>query len=80
MTNQSQHKVWNLLTKWPTAAVLASDLGLKSRTHVACFKVRGRIPRAYWHDLVAAAEKRGIEGVTLDELKKIHEGVGQRRS
>ena len=80
MANQSRHNVWKLLTKWPSGAELARDLGLKSHTHVACIKTRGRIPRAYWHDLVAAAERRGIKGVTLDTLRKIHADIGERRS
>ncbi len=69
-----------IIEKWPSGVALAADLGLTSHKHVACIKTRGRIPRAYWHDMVAAAAKRGIKGVTLDKLKKIHATIGQRRS
>lgn len=80
MSESSAEKVVELLNRWPTGTVLAADLGLRSRTHVACFKIRGRIPRAYWHDLVASARKHGIPGVSIDLLKEMHANIGQRRS
>jgi hypothetical protein len=72
--------VTQIIEKWPSGVVLAADLGMTSHKHVACIKVRGRIPRAYWHDMVAAAARRGIKGVSLARLEKIHANIGVRRS
>jgi len=69
-----------ILAKWPSNQALADDLELRNDSHCRTMKARGRIPRAYWHDLVAAAERRGIKGVTIARLKKIHAEIGTRRS
>jgi hypothetical protein len=55
-----------VINKWPTAVDLAADVGVKEVTARA-WKARG-IPAEYWAEVVAAAEKRNIKGVTLDLL------------
>ena len=73
-------QVIKIIDKWPSNKDLAEDLGLRHDSHCRVMKVRGRIPRAYWWMMVEAAERRGIKGVTIDRLKKIHSTVGERRS
>lgn len=72
--------VIKLIELWPTNREFAEDIGLKNISHGRTMKVRGRIPRAYWYPLVAAAKKRKLPGVTLQYLEQIHDGLGQRRS
>lgn len=60
----------DLIGKWPNAVALADDLGVKEVTARA-WKSRGAIPSEYWTGVVAAAEKRGLDFVTLDLLARI---------
>jgi hypothetical protein len=69
-----------LLDLWPSNKELAGDLGLRWTSHARTMRCRGRIPRAYWRDLVDAAARRGIEGVTMSRLREAHYGLGMRRS
>ena len=69
-----------LIDSWPSFREFAEDLRLRNPSHGRVMKVRGRIPRAYWHDLVRAAKRRGMIDVSLEYLEKIHRGVGERRS
>lgn len=62
----------DILDLWPSAGDLAADLGLKNGSHVRTMKTRGRIPRAYWHDMAAAAKKRKMVGVTIDAIRAAH--------
>jgi len=55
-----------VIAAWPSAAAFADDLGVLDVTARA-WKVRG-IPAAYWVDVVNAAQRRGIEGVTYELL------------
>lgn len=73
-------QIIKIIDAWPSTRDLAADLGLRDPSHCRVFKVRGRIPRAYWHDLVEAAERRGIKGVSLKRLKSLHATVGVRPS
>lgn len=68
----------SILSAWPSNAELAADLDLKRASHCRTMKARKRIPRAYWHDLVDAASRRGIPGVTIDLLKELHRDVVRR--
>lgn len=61
-----------LIELWPSAEKFADDIGLKWRSHARVMKIRGRIPRRYWQTVVQAAETRGISGITIDELERIH--------
>jgi hypothetical protein len=73
-------KVIKLIEMWPSNREFAEDIGLKNISHCRTMKVRGRIPRAYWYPLVAAAKRRKLKGVTIQYLEEIHSGIGQRRS
>ena len=66
--------VAEIIGLWPSAEILADDLGFKYRSRPRVMKHRGRIPRDHWDALVEAAERRGIEGVTLDVLESVHRG------
>lgn len=59
----------DVIGKWPSAVALADDLGVKEVTARA-WRARG-IPAEYWTGIVASAEKRGIEGITLEVLASI---------
>lgn len=69
-----------LIEMWPSNRDFAEDIGLKNISHGRTMKVRGRIPRAYWYPLVAAAKKRKLSGVTIKYLEEIHQDIGMRRS
>jgi len=56
---------------WATDAEFARDIGIKP-SHAQTMKVRGSIPVDYWPDIIAAAERRGLAGVTADTLMRIH--------
>ena len=74
------NQIVNILEDWPSTRDLAADLGLRDPSHCRTMKARGRIPRAYWHDLVEAAERRGIKGISIARLKSLHATVGVRPS
>jgi hypothetical protein len=59
-----------LLRLWPDIATVARDLTLSHFT-VAAWLRRGSIPVAYWDDLVKAARRRGIQGVTYATLRAV---------
>jgi hypothetical protein len=65
--------VQEIIEKWPSASEMARDLGLRRPSHGTVIKMRGSIPVQYWTRLVAAAERRGIKGVTLEALAASHE-------
>ncbi len=68
---------FDLIELWPSAAALASDIGVKDGT-VRAWKVRG-IPAGYWLEIVAAAAHRGISGITLEQLATIAARVAGRK-
>lgn len=59
-----------IIKHWPNAEVFASDIGVKGVT-ARQWKRRGSIPPEHWKAVVAAAEKRAIEGVTLEALAEM---------
>jgi hypothetical protein len=59
-----------IIDAFPSAKDLASDLGEKP-TLIAVWKHRDSIPVARWLEVVAAADRRGIRGVTLEALARI---------
>lgn len=61
--------VSEIISKWPSAEAFSEDIGLKYRSHGRVMKVRGRIPELRWPAVIAAAERRGIEGVTREVLE-----------
>lgn len=57
--------------KWPSLEALSDD------TRASLFAVRkwhfrNRLPSEWWGAIVAAAEARGISGVTLEALASMH--------
>ena len=48
--------------------------------HAQTMKARDSIPPAYWADTVAEAQKRGIEGVTLEKLAEIAKAVREEKT
>lgn len=60
--------VSDIFDLWPSAAELARDIGLKRESHATVMKHRGSIPVVYWPQLIEAASRRGIEGVTFEAL------------
>lgn len=52
---------------WPSLSSFAADLGIAYGTAKA-MRRRGKIPAEYWTAMVAAAERRNIEGVSLEAL------------
>lgn len=71
----------DLIGKWPTISEFARDIGIKP-THATVMKLRGSIPPDHWPAVVAAAEDRGIKGITLEtltELRKAKFGAPQKQ-
>jgi hypothetical protein len=66
--------VSDIFDLWPSAAELARDIGLKRESHATVMKHRGSIPVAYWPQLIDAAARRGIVGVTFEALAMAHAG------
>jgi hypothetical protein len=78
-TNQT-NPIVSLIERWPSYKEFAADLHLSDENHGRVMKARGRIPRAYWHDLIAAAQRRHISGVTMEKLRNYHVAVWRRPS
>lgn len=61
----------HLIDAWPKDEsgrdVLAADLGVRPGLPPV-WKHRGTIPACYWRDLVAAAKRREVPGVTFELL------------
>ncbi len=68
-----------IIDAWPSFKDLADDLGLKDASHVRTMRARGRIPRAYWHDMADAAGRRKV-AITLDVIRDAHAGIPPRAS
>jgi hypothetical protein len=64
--------VADLIRLWPSQEQFGDDLALKWRSHGRVMRVRNSIPRARWNAVVEAARKRGIEGVSIEVLEKLH--------
>ena len=64
----------SIIGLWPSAEQLAADLNITGQNPgvtVRAWKRRDSIPPEYWNDIVAAAESRGFEGITLELLASI---------
>lgn len=57
----------DVINKWPATVDLAADVGVKEVTARA-WKARNIIPAEYWTKVIAAAERREIDGVTCELL------------
>jgi hypothetical protein len=60
----------DIISQWPSVGDLASDIGVRPAL-VSLWKYRDRIPGEYWAGVVAAATRRGIDGVTHETLCRI---------
>jgi hypothetical protein len=59
-------------------AKLARALGVRRYARVTDWKYRGSIPAGAWADIVDAARKHGVRGVTLETLAHIHRRSEER--
>ena len=59
-----------IINAWPHPTKFAEDVGV-SPALVAVWKTRDTIPAAYWNWVVTAAERRRIEGITLELLGRL---------
>ena len=57
-----------MLDLWPSREALAAELGMDGG-NVRLWRHADRIPLRHWERLVAAAERWGIKGVTLEALR-----------
>lgn len=60
----------SIIDKWPSLPAFAADLDVIYVTAQA-MKRRDSVSAEHWPALVAAAERRGIKGVTLEALASI---------
>lgn len=60
----------SIIDQWPDLPTFADDLGVRYGA-AQVMRHRDSISSLYWRDLVAAAEKRGIQGVTLELLANL---------
>jgi hypothetical protein len=61
---------WNsIISKWPSAAALADDLGISVVT-VRAWRVRG-IPARRWPEIVRAAKARRLRSITFKALSAL---------
>lgn len=58
-----------IINRWPSLSAFAEDLSVSYGTAKA-MRRRGGIPDRYWLTAVEAAERRGLDGVTLDGLAR----------
>ena len=63
--------VQNVIGLWPNVRSVAEDCDSDVEA-VYQWQKRGSIPGRYWLHLVNGAEKRGLDGVTLEKLASIH--------
>jgi hypothetical protein len=67
-----------IIDRWPSLSSYAEDIGVRYGT-AQVMRYRGSIPARYWKRVVAAAARRGIEGVSLDLLASIEAEPRPRR-
>lgn len=48
-------------------AEFARDIGVTTE-HAASMKRRDSVPAAHWNEVIAGAERRGLDGITLELL------------
>lgn len=60
----------DIIDRWPSLPEFAADIDVIYVTAQAMHR-RDGIDDAYWKAMVEAAQRRGIEGVTLDLLASI---------
>lgn len=60
----------SLINLWPSLSDFADDIGVAYETAKA-MRRRGSVPGGYWIRMVEAAQRRGIEGVTLRRIAEV---------
>jgi hypothetical protein len=60
----------DVINRWPSAVAFASDLRI-SGVRARQWRRRNSIPAEKWLDVIAAAEARGLDGITVDRLASI---------
>lgn len=68
----------SLLAAWPSRDEVAADCGVDVGV-VKQWLRRDRVPAEYWIDLIDAAARRGIQGVTCEALVRIAAQWRRRR-
>jgi len=64
--------VAEVIELWPSSEAFGDDLGLKRRgDHARVMKVRRRIPRRHWPQVLEAAERRGLP-LSRADLERAH--------
>jgi hypothetical protein len=61
----------DIIAQWPSLGDFAADLGVSYNT-AKQMRFRNSIAPFHWPALVEAAERRGISGVTLDVIARLH--------
>jgi hypothetical protein len=70
MQMKRRSKMADIISKWPSVAEFAKDLGIEYST-AHTWRQRGLTDARRLLDIVKAAEKRGFDGVTLEKLANI---------
>ncbi|MBR2819815.1 MAG: hypothetical protein IKE60_34415 [Reyranella sp.] len=60
----------DIINAWESPTILADDLGEEIGT-VRQWRNRNKLPDRVWKAIVMAAQRRAIEGVTLERLAEI---------
>lgn len=65
--------VSDLIGLWPEPSLttFAADIRVPTK-HASAMKARDSINVDYWPDVIAAAERREIEGITYERLTLMH--------
>lgn len=58
-----------IISLWPNLSDFADDIGVSENT-AKQMRTRNRVNARYWPAMVAGAQARGIEGVSLEVLAK----------
>ncbi len=64
-------KLSDIFDAFGGATRLAEAIGI-TPVHAQTMKTRRRIPSGYWVDIVKAAERNNIRGITYERLAKLH--------
>lgn len=66
------HDFATIIMAWPAPSIrnFADDIGVPY-VNAQQMKLRNSIPDVYWDLVVAAAAKRGIDGITLERLQQL---------
>jgi hypothetical protein len=65
--------VEKLQSRWSSYAAFARSVGV-SEGAAQQWRIRGSIPPEYWADVVDAAKRDGVQGVTIQSLLEMRTG------